>query len=367
MSIQLVTVILIFFFVLSMIYVGGPTLLSNFPTQSSRSGIFKSFDSGITWFLRSNTASSIGALERKNILDVGFNLQDPKNVYLGTKNSGLYVTFDYGETWTQMIDSAGQLSPSSTVLKIIVDPKDSNNIYVSVLQNNYGSVLRSKDAGRSFETVYTTAGQNQKVISLAINSEDPKFIYIGTSVGGVFESEDFGSTWKLLKFFDSPIRVVFIPKNDSKSLYIGAERGLFKTTNRGANFTDLSFSLSKIDKNNSSNNLFIASISADYVNPRIIYIGTKFGALKSTNGGLTFTPLNVLIPKNFLPVEVIETDPFDSKVIYLGAGPLVYKTVDGGIHWSVDKLPTINRVKVIKVSPTSSKEIYLGVSDKSIQ
>lgn len=363
MSIQLVTIILIFFFVLSMIYAGGPTLLSNFPTQSSRSGIFKSFDSGMSWFLRANTADSVGALERKNILDVGFNLQDPKNLYLGTKNSGLYVTFDYGETWNQIIDSAGQLSPSSTVLKIIVDPKDSNNIYVSVLQNNYGSVLRSRDAGRSFETVYTTAGQNQRVLSLAINYNDPKFIYIGTSIGGVFESEDFGATWKLLKFFDSPVRVVFIPQNDSKSLYIGTERGFFKTINRGGSFTDSSRLLSKID----SNNLFIASITADYANSRIIYIGTKFGALKSTNGGLTFASLNVLIPKNFLPVEVVETDPFDSRVIYLGAGPLVYKTVDGGIHWSVDKLPTINRVKVIKVSPTTSKEIYLGVSDKSIQ
>ncbi len=356
---QLSSIAIFVFLVISLLTVVIPSLVENFPNHG-KAGIFKSYDSGFNWFSRANTAN-ISSLERKDILDVGLNAQNPQNLFIGTRKDGLYASFDYGESWTRITDYASKLSPQATVNKVVIDNLNQLNIYLAAFQDNYGHVFKSKDGGRSFDIVFTTAGQNQKVLTLAINNKSPNLIYLGTSSGGFFESTDYGTSWKILKWFDSPVNIIYLSKGNSQDIYIGTDNGLFKTTNQGRDFSDLSKNLNKINSSAAQ----ILTINGDPKDSKIIYVGTHYGILKSTDSGFNFKPMKILIEPNLLPIEVIEVNPKDGKIIYVGAKSLLYKSIDGGLSWSVEKLPTLNSIQAIKINQVSSQEIYLGVGKNS--
>ena len=380
------------------LFVGVPTLFNSFPSNSGgggggkKAGVFKSSDSGSHWDLKANTnvvvqtkktrqgqqnrqTATIGvAIDKdsrmtteitntntafkKEILDIAIDSQNSKIIYLGTKGSGLVVASDSGESWVPVIDSTKVLDQKANINKVLIDPKDHNNIYLSVFQKNYGMILRSKNSGQSFEVIYTTTLPGQEVTSLTLDSMNPNLIYFGTSSGGLFESNNYGDSWRVLRWFDSVINVILLPSKTS-SFYVGTGRGLFKTDDRGQTFFELNKRLSKLDGNASN----IISITVDRLNSNIVYLGTSYGLLRSKDGGLRFDLVNGLMPVNSLPIRAIEISPIDGKIIYVGAGSFIYKSVDGGLYWSVEKLPTAFNVQVIKVNPNSPKEIYLGTAE----
>ncbi|MBI3459163.1 hypothetical protein HY061_02795 [Candidatus Azambacteria bacterium] len=414
---KLFFIVFTIFLVMVILFAGIPTLINGFPyhSGSQKAGVFKSSDSGSSWDLKANTnvavrtstsanntslrdRSNFGEAEtrrkignrqvatigvaidknvdrmefssgrsnteisntntafKKEIFDIALDPQNSKNVYLGTKGAGLVIASDSGETWVPVIDSTKELDPKANINKVLINPKDHGIIYLVVFQKNYGMILRSKNSGYSFETIYITAGIGQEITALAANPADPDLIYFGTSNGGLFESNNAGDSWRVLRWFNSAINVILQSKN---SFFIGTSSGLFKTTDRGRTFLELNKKLSKLDNNASH----IFAMSIDRVNPNIIYLGTKYGLLRSKNSGSSFSLVNGLMPVNSLPIGAIEISPIDGKIIYVGAGAFIYKSIDGGLYWSVEKLPTPLNVRVIKINPNSPKEIYLGVAE----
>jgi photosystem II stability/assembly factor-like uncharacterized protein len=219
-------------------------------------------------------------------------------------------------------------------------------------------VLRSDDRGYSFEVIYTAAKSGQRVTALALNLKKPNLIYLGTSEGDFFESNNYGDSWRVLRSFDARVRVIVISAK-TNSIYIGTERGLFRTDDRGKTFTELNKKFGQLFSQ--TNN--ILSLAIDRSNSNIIYFGTQSGLFRSTDGGSSFSLVEGLMSTHSWPVRAIEISPIDSKIIYVGAGSLIYKSTDAGRFWSVEKLPTNLNIQVIKVNPNSPKEIYLGVAE----
>jgi photosystem II stability/assembly factor-like uncharacterized protein len=114
-------------------------------------GVWKSINAGRTWtpIFDSASSASIGA--------IAVAPSDPNTIYVGTGEAdmrdsiqfgdGVYRSNDGGKTWKHV-----GLEGTKQIGRIIVDPKNSNLVYVAALGNAYGpnadrGVFRTHDGG----------------------------------------------------------------------------------------------------------------------------------------------------------------------------------------------------------------------------
>lgn len=178
-------------------------------------GVWKTTDGGLSWkaiFEKESTAS-IGA--------IGIAPSNPNLVWVGTGESnirndvatgkGVYLSTDAGTTWKFMgLKSAGQIA------NIIVDPQNSNIVFVGVLGHAWGpnpdrGVFRTTDGGKTWDKVLFV-NDTTGVSSLVMDPTNPMILYAGMwqmvrhpwmldnggAGSGIYRSIDGGSNWKRL-------------------------------------------------------------------------------------------------------------------------------------------------------------------------
>jgi photosystem II stability/assembly factor-like uncharacterized protein len=121
-------------------------------------------------------------------------------VWIGTDDGLIKVTADDGRTWQDV--SPKELTPWSKVVMIEASHFDADEAYAAVdrhrLTDNEPYIYRTKDAGRSWQTI--TRGLPAGVYVQTVK-EDPKrrgLLVAGTELG-VFVSFDDGDTWQSLQ------------------------------------------------------------------------------------------------------------------------------------------------------------------------
>ena len=177
--------------------------------------VWKTLNSGTTW---------IPIFEHYGSYSIGTISMDPKNpniLWLGTgeNNSqrsvgfgdGIYKSVNGGKTWENM-----GLKTSEHIAKIIIDPNDSDNIYVASqgpLWRSGGErgLYNSSDGGKNWKRVLHISENTG--ISDVVMDHTNNILYASTyqrrrhfgilvaggSEGGIFKSIDKGKTWKKLK------------------------------------------------------------------------------------------------------------------------------------------------------------------------
>src|SRR5204863_933618 len=118
--------------------------------------------------------------------------QTPAVIVVATATSGALVSRDAGQTWQQV----SGMPNTSPVNVIVQDPQRSSFIYLGTKQ----AFFMSRDGGRS----WSRRGGNLPFgdfTSILINPRDPNEIFTGSAYqngetgGGVYRSNDSGSTW----------------------------------------------------------------------------------------------------------------------------------------------------------------------------
>ncbi len=159
-------------------------------------GLYRSRDAGRTWLrvdsgLRSDNVYSLDAV------DAGGQLR----VYCGTEPAHLHVSSDLGDTWEEL--PALRSVPSvpnwtfpgppheAHVKNLAFDPRSPDTIYAAI---EVGGLLRSKDAGRTWEEL---SGFYEDVHRIALRPSQPDCITLATG-NGIWQSLDGGGTWKQL-------------------------------------------------------------------------------------------------------------------------------------------------------------------------
>ena len=193
----------------NVIYVGGgeKTVRGN---VSSGYGIYKSVDAGKTW-----TSSGL-----KNTRHVPRIAIDPKehnvvyagvlgNIYKPTQERGVYKSTDGGQTWRKTLfvnDQAG-------VVDLLIDPTNSRILYAStwrVQRTPYslssggaGSALwKSIDKGETWTEISKNEGFPKSTLGIIgvtvspLNNQRVWAIIENKDKGGLYRSDDGGSTWK---------------------------------------------------------------------------------------------------------------------------------------------------------------------------
>jgi photosystem II stability/assembly factor-like uncharacterized protein len=133
---------------------------------------------------------------------------------------------------------------------------------------------------------------------------------------------------------------VVIDPSHPKTLYFGAE-SLFKTTNRGQNWVQVSPDLTD-GQHPSGTSAYgtITSIAVAPNDPNTIYVGTDDGNVQVTfNGGADWTNISNGVPKRFVTEVAVHPDkPLTAYATLSGFRntdymPHVLMTTDGGENW----------------------------------
>ncbi len=339
-----------------------PSILGFSPSvsifQLINAGVFRSYDAGETWIEKSYI-SETKKISNVNILDIAIDPKDSKIAYLGTRGNGLYKSYNSAENWQKVLDDNRVLDRYTDVYKIAIDPKNSQNIYLAGYQNNFGVVLKSSDAGRTFKQVFISSLMRYPVLDIKINPNRSNILYIGTADGGLFESRDFGESWKIIKWFPDKIQSIAVNPYNDFQIYVSFENsGLVRSDDAGLSWVDLKYTLLNFDRALRTKNVLV-----DIFRPNIVYLTSYFGLLKSNNYGQSWEAMKVIVPPEALPINAIAQDFKNSRIMYITAGSNIYKTEDGGETWIVKKINTNKKINVIKIDPNNSQNIYIGIHE----
>jgi len=254
------------------IFVGAVTA-----EPSVSKGVYRSTDDGQTWQHVLNTG--IFAI-------LSLNQSANEVIYAGSNGSPdgqnyLYKTIDNGNTWNPI-----SLPGAGNVVEILCVGQDT--LYVSRWEDNGALLLRSVDAGISWQTVFTTSNHTSEYISdIAISSDGE--VYIGLmcyfeNMGGVYRSADGISNWEFVGLYNHQVMTVDLNSNDE--LFIGV----------WGNMINGSGGLYNLDKGASAilPLLFGPSISAVIINDNddIYFAVIPGGIIRSLDGGQTFAYIN---------------------------------------------------------------------------
>ncbi|MFI5279220.1 MAG: WD40/YVTN/BNR-like repeat-containing protein [Gemmatimonadales bacterium] len=165
----------------------------------SGSGIWKTTDGGTTWTRLTDPAKHNGLpTERVGRIGLAISPQNPALLFAliqvdrgvtdpgQGRYGGVFRSSDGGASWTQVNDLAA--NPHYYYDDIVVDPADSNHLYVTSAQ-----LLVSKDGGRSF-TPDSLAHVHGDYHAVWIDPLDPAHLVIGND-GGAYVSNDRGRAW----------------------------------------------------------------------------------------------------------------------------------------------------------------------------
>lgn len=271
--------------------------------------------------------------------------------------------------------SAGSGSPSSWVYAsagieltarvqfippLVIDPSNASRLYFGTYL-----VYQTTDQAAAWTAISgdVTAGSvsEDSIVSIAVAPTNPNTIYTGSSQGLVYVTTDAlkgtGSSWKNVSAGLPPRSITQIAVHPTApetayvtfsgfSGYGGDTLGhVFKTTDGGAKWTDISGNLLNIPVN---------SIAIDRDLPGYIFIGTDLGTYYTANGGKTWSTLMEGLPR--------------VAVLGLSLNNATY-TLNAATHgrgvWSLNITSVVPVVTLTSISPASatagSKAIDLTV------
>lgn len=185
---------------------------------------------------------------------------------------------------------------------------------------------KSNDSGTTWaRTGWVT--ENPQALVLAVDPKSPSTVYAGAN-RGVYKSSDGGATWKYLAGNLQVYALAVDPGNPSV-VFRAVETGIYRSSDAGLSWSQVSAQLTSVK-----------TIVVDPNNSAIVYAGTNAsGVYKSTDGGSSWKPINHCIPQDRCsPTTMndiwVTSIIVDSGTVYLGSSSGLYKSVDGGANWS---------------------------------
>jgi photosystem II stability/assembly factor-like uncharacterized protein len=317
---------------------------------SAGGGVWKSTNAGASFKpIFDKYCMSIGALavdqSKPNVVFVGTGESNMRNtVSIG---DGLYKSTDGGDNWNKV-----GLDSSEHIAKIIIDPKNPNNIYVAVpgplwSDSKNRGLYKSTDGGDTWTNVFYV---NEKTgcADIALDPSNPDVIYAttwefrrfpyafnsGGAGSGMWKSVDGGKTWKELskglpaKPFGR-IALTLAPSAPQNLIAIveAKETGLYISSDGGETWKSQSATMNVV-----SRPFYFSCLVIDPKDPKRVY-RPGFGFSYSDDGGYSFTDASYDGGWVHSDHHALWINPNYTNQMYLGTDGGVYYSLDRGATW----------------------------------
>ncbi|UCD95465.1 MAG: glycosyl hydrolase [Candidatus Zixiibacteriota bacterium] len=298
------------------------------------------------------------ALMSGRIADIAIDPIQPNTWYVAAGSGNLWKTVNAGTTWRPIFDNYGSYSIGC----VTIDPSNHHVIWVGTGENvggrhvGYGDgVYKSVDGGKSFKNMGLK--DTEHLSKIIVDPRDSDTVYVASqgplwSAGGqrgLYKTTDGGENWKLILSkgpYTGVTDVAYDPR-DPDVLYAathqrhrtvwalvnaGPESGIHKSVNGGETWRELKSGLPSADKGKMS--LAVSPVKADVVYATIELAGRKGGFWRSENAGESWTKMSDYISGGTGPhyYQEIYCDPHRFDVIYQ-ANVRLARTEDGGKTW----------------------------------
>lgn len=163
-----------------------------FKSGGPGSGLYVSFDGGDSWQRRTEA----DGLPKGELGRIGLAIaaSKPNIVYalVEAKENALYKSTDGGAKWQKVADKNIGDRPFYYA-EIYVDPSNENRLY-----NIYSLVSKSEDGGKTFEVILPYSGVHPDHHAFWISPDDPEYLIEGND-GGLNISRDGGKNWRFVE------------------------------------------------------------------------------------------------------------------------------------------------------------------------
>jgi photosystem II stability/assembly factor-like uncharacterized protein len=331
-------------------------------------GVVKTMDGGASWTYTSHGMRGI---------NVEFVTVDPYNsgtLYATDNANRISKTTDGGKKWTPLQGFPPGLSLSGPVT---VDSQDSNTLYTVA----YSGIWKSADGGATWNEVgaasLASAGALGSTGGFASDRQNPGALYLlagikasgsGCCAAGVFKSTDGGGNWAMKGSLqgNNVTLLVVDPGNSSTMYAAGTFRGaISKSADGGVTWNDSSLPPQALTTEDDDSWAIVRSVAVDPRNSKVIYVSGNGGIFKSTDGGETWTTMNVgLTPyvsvKSYAPyaVQFLVMDPQRGTLYAISTGGIL-RSRNGGTTWFPvdDGLASAN---TLALDPRDPSRLYAG-------
>ena len=220
---------------------------------------------------------------------------------------------------------------------------------------------------------------------------NPNLYYMGTAGGGVWKTQDAGSTWEPISdgYFGGSIGAIAVSESDPNIIYVGegeqtlrgnvsSGHGMWKSTDAGETWHYIGLPKSE----------HISRIRIHPDNPEIVYVGVignlwkpnpERGLYKTNDGGMTWE--KILYVSDKAGIGDLILDPNNSRIIYAttwqmkrngyrmdsgGPDSKIFRSYDSGKTWEdiseFNGLPSFPwGIVGVAISPVNSKRIWVMV------
>ena len=298
------------------------------------------------------------ALMSGRISDVAVDPVKPNTWYVAAGSGNLWKTTNSGTTWTPIFENY----PSYSIGCVSIDPKNRFTIWVGTGEAvggrhvGYGDgVYKSLDGGKTFTNVGLK--DSEHVAKILVDPRDSNVVYVAAqgplwSAGGergLYKTSDGGRHWKLVLSkgpYTGVTDVVFDPRNPDILFAVthqrhrtvaalingGPETGIHKSTDAGHTWREVTSGLPSEDKGKIA--LAVSPQRPDVMYATIELAGRTGGFWRSENGGESWNKKSDYISGGTGPhyYQEIWADPHRFDVIYQ-ANVRLGRSVDGGQTW----------------------------------
>jgi photosystem II stability/assembly factor-like uncharacterized protein len=248
------------------------------------------------------------------------------------------------------------------VRSLTYDPHNPDRIF---LGTSTGVIFVSNNGGHDWSRfAHLGTGDDYVLDHIALNPQDTNIMYVSAwsiqsqQAGDLFRTRDGGKTWQSLPgMHGKSIRAMAMAASDSNILVTGALDGVFRSKDGGDSWERISPANHADIKN-------IESIAVDPKDANVVYAGTWHLAWKTADGGANWQHINkgMIDDSDVFSIIVDHSNPSN---VFASACSGIYKSVTAGDQFQkIQGIPfSARRTRVLHQDPSNPNIVYAGTTE----